>query len=91
VSDVLVDAEGDLRGDLLVASFAAASAVTLSLLTQVLLDIPVGPIARLSPLLVYPLYALFGRGDTGSVVEDPRLWAGASVLVAVGVLVVAVS
>lgn len=81
MSDALA-AAGDLRADVLVAGAAAASAVALTLVTRVLLDLPAGPLLRLSPLAVYPLYLLLGRGDTGSVVEDPRLWAGAAVLVA---------
>ncbi|MFB6301565.1 MAG: hypothetical protein ABEH78_01695 [Haloferacaceae archaeon] len=81
MSDAFASA-GDLRADLLVAGTAAGSAIALTLLTRVLLDLPAGPLLRLSPLAVYPLYLLLGRGDTGSVIEDPRLWAGAAVLAA---------
>ncbi|MFB6280913.1 MAG: hypothetical protein ABEH40_02720 [Haloferacaceae archaeon] len=79
----------EVRADLLVAGTAAASAVALSLVSRVLFDIPIGPALRLAPLGVYPLYLLFGRGDTGSAIEDPRPWAAASVLVALVVFGIA--
>lgn len=81
----------DVRADVLVAGAAAASSVGLSLVSRVLLDLPVGFTLRLSPLLVYPLYVLLGRGDTGSVVEDPRPWALASVVVAFAAMYVALN
>lgn len=89
MSDALAAFGDDLRGDLLVAGVAASSAVTVSLVTRVLFDLPVGPLLRLSPLLVYPLYLLLGRGDTGSVVEQPGLWAALAALVGIAVVAIA--
>ncbi|MFB6304393.1 MAG: hypothetical protein ABEH47_04445 [Haloferacaceae archaeon] len=76
----------DVRGDLLVAGAAAGATVALSVLLRVVLDLRVGVLLRVAPLAVYPLYTLFGRGDTGSRFEEPRLWAALSLLVALGVL-----
>jgi len=91
VSDAFGALDSDLGGDLLVAGVSACATVTLVLVARVLLDLPLGPIPRLAPLAVYPLYLLLGRGDTGSVLERPGLWAAVSVLVAVGVLGVALA
>lgn len=70
----------DARGDLLVAAAAAGATVGLTLLVRVVLSLPLGVLPRAAPLAVYPLYVLFGRGDTGSRLENPLLWAAVGVL-----------
>lgn len=75
----------DLRGDVLVAGSAAAASVSLTLVLRVLFELPIGTLPLLAPLLIYPLYLLLGRGDTGSVLEDPRLWTAAALVVALGI------
>jgi hypothetical protein len=79
-----------IRADLLVAGTSAAATVGLSVVLAFALDAAVGPLWRLSPIFVYFLYLLLGKGDTGSAFEDPRLWAGLAVVAAAGVLALAV-
>ncbi|MFB6081060.1 MAG: hypothetical protein ABEJ81_08690 [Haloferacaceae archaeon] len=85
MSDAPGSVDAGVRGDLLVAGVAAGASVAITIGTRVVLGVQVGLLAPLAPLAVYPLYLLLGRGNTGSVLEDPRLWAGAAVLVAVAV------
>lgn len=83
MSDEGAASDTSVPEDVLVAGAAASGSIALTLVSQYVFDVPVGVFVRLAPLVVYPLYVLFGRGDTGSVVEDPRLWAGAAVLVTI--------
>jgi hypothetical protein len=79
----------DVRDDLVVAGVAAAATVALTLATELVLAVEVGPVRRMAPLGVYLCYLLFGRGETGSPVERPLPWAGLSVLAAVAVVALA--
>lgn len=74
---------GDVRGDLLVAGVAAIAAVLLTVALRFGVGRSVPALPRLSPIAVYFLYLFLGKGETGSRVENPRLWAGLAVLVAV--------
>ncbi|MFB6159877.1 MAG: hypothetical protein ABEJ61_01730 [Haloferacaceae archaeon] len=73
---------GDVRADLLVAGVAAAATVALTVALRFGVGRSAPPLPRLSPLAVYLLYLFLGKGETGSAVEDPRLWAGLSAVVA---------
>jgi hypothetical protein len=73
---------GDVRADLLVAGVAAVATVGLTVALRFGVEPSVPAVPRLSPLGVYLLYLVLGKGETGSRAEDPRLWAGLSVLAA---------
>ncbi|MFB6122164.1 MAG: hypothetical protein ABEJ78_01725 [Haloferacaceae archaeon] len=72
--------------DLRVAAVAAVCTVALTLALRFAFQIDAPVLARLSPLFVYFGYLFFGKGNTGSVVERPRLWELLTVLATLGTL-----
>jgi hypothetical protein len=73
---------GDVRADLSVAGVAAAATVLLTLALRFGAGVTAPALPRLSPVGVYFLYLLLGKGAAGRRAADPRLWAGLSVAVA---------
>lgn len=85
-----MESDVDVVEDLRVASVAAGCTVALTLLLRFVLRAEVGLLVRLSPLAVYFAYLVFGTGDTGSRIEDARLWIALIVALTLGVLAVSV-
>jgi hypothetical protein len=74
------------KDDLLVAGGAAATAVVVTLLTEIVLNADATLFVRAVPLYVYFLYAFTRKGGPYTDYDTPRNWTVLAVLSGVGVL-----
>ncbi|MFB6127492.1 MAG: hypothetical protein ABEJ79_09410 [Halolamina sp.] len=70
------------RDDTVVAASAAAATVALAVVLQIVVGIDPGVLVQGAPLAVYFCYLFVPKGPS-AVVQDPRVWAALSALVAV--------
>lgn len=78
------------REDVLVAGAAAATTVAVAALSGVTVAVDVGPLATLSPVVVYFAYLFTRKGGPYGSWDNPRNWAIGAVLIGVVVLAVAI-
>ncbi|GAB7090144.1 hypothetical protein JCM18237_04150 [Halorubrum luteum] len=78
------------REDVLVAGAAAATTVAVAALSGVTVAVDVGPLATLSPVVVYFAYLFTRKGGPYGPWDNPRNWAIGAVLIGVVVLAVAI-
>jgi hypothetical protein len=71
--------------DAKVAAVAAGSTVVLTVVLYLASE-PSSVLVRIAPLAVYFGYLFFGKGETGSAVENPRYWIIGTALLTVGLL-----
>lgn len=67
------DAFDTAYADAKVAAVAAGGTVTLTVVLYLLSE-PSSVLVRIAPLAAYFGYLFFGKGETGSAVENPRYW-----------------
>ena len=82
------DAFDTAYADAKVAAVAAGGTVFLTVVLYLLSE-PSSVLVRVAPLAVYFGYLFFGKGETGSAVENPRYWMVAAALLTVVLFVYA--